>query len=164
MTRMLETRKCDVPPPSSTEIPAKRGRAWLAWLNVYQPESQQHRGQDDRIESVLNDLLVIRSLPVGWDGYGAERIRDNIVDAAAEFFRRFASEITLTPSVVPMTRGRLQFEWNLGARSLELEFESPRSLHYLMCDEHLDSEDENVIELSDAESITRILRSFFSEQ
>ena len=51
------------------------------------------------------------------------------------FFRRLPDEIIVTPSVVPMTRGRLQFEWHRGNRSLELEFESIGRIHYLKADD-----------------------------
>jgi len=62
-----------------------------------------------------------------------------------------------------MTRGRLQFEWHRGDRSLELEFETSDRLHYLKWDSDTNIEEENVISVSDTDTIHSLLRWFASE-
>lgn len=62
-----------------------------------------------------------------------------------------------------MTRGRLQFEWTVGSRALELEFESATQLHYLKYDTASDTEDEAVIALADASKIQELLAWLIQE-
>jgi hypothetical protein len=68
------------------------------------------------------------------------------------------SDIIETPVVVPMTRGRLQFEWHRGNRSLELEFESCDKIHFLKWDSDLGIEDEDIIPVTDVAAIHALLR------
>jgi hypothetical protein len=63
-----------------------------------------------------------------------------------------------------MTRGRLQFEWHRGNRSLELDFETKDKLHYLKWDSDLGIEDEDVISVSDVCGIHGLLRWFAAER
>ena len=59
-----------------------------------------------------------------------------------------------------MTRGRLQFEWHRGNRSLELEFESPTLIHFLKYDPDHDVEEEDVFSVEHTTRLMELLRWF----
>ncbi len=80
----------------------------------------------------MNSLL---RLGTNWDGNdGVQPIDAAIVDAATQIVRNLAHEMLERPRIIPMTHGRLQFEWNRGPRSLEIEFEDADKVHFLKCD------------------------------
>jgi hypothetical protein len=108
----------------------------------------------------LNDL---RRLPKKWDGYDAEPINKQIIEVAEELVLSLPSDIVPTPKVVPMTRGRLQFEWHRGSRSLELEFETPAIIHYLKWDTDASIEEEDAFSVTDIAKVLGLLHWFASE-
>jgi hypothetical protein len=111
----------------------------------------------------LGALEALKSLPPSWDGYGAIPIDRGVIGAAEDFIRSLPGDIATTPTVVPMTRGRLQFEWHRGGRSLELEFESRDRLHYLKWDPDTGVEEEEIIAADDTGAVLALLRWFASE-
>jgi hypothetical protein len=111
----------------------------------------------------LGALEALKSLPPNWNGYGAIPIDRRVIGAAEDFIRSLPGDIATTPRVVPMTRGRLQFEWHRGSRSLELEFESSDRLHYLKWDPDAGVEEEEIIAADDASAALALLRWFASE-
>ena len=113
--------------------------------------------------ATLTALNQLRALPVNWSGYGAIPIDHQVIRAAKDFILTLPSDIITTPKVVPMTRGRLQFEWHRGSRSLEIEFESSDQLHFLKWDSDVNIEEENVIPVDDTGTIHALLRWFASE-
>jgi len=110
--------------------------------------------------SVLAKLEDLRALPACWNGYGAAPINPEIIRAAEDLVHALPGDIISTPQVVPMTRGRLQFEWHSGDRSLELEFESPDSIHYLKWDSEAGVEEEDVLPITQHGKILDLLRWF----
>jgi hypothetical protein len=114
-------------------------------------------------EATLRALAEFRALPPNWNGYGAIPVDHQIIQAAADFILALPSDLAATPKVVPMTRGRLQFEWHRGNRSLELEFESSDRLHYLKWDSDANVEEEDVIPVHDTGSVHALLRWFALE-
>ncbi|MGO9596670.1 MAG: hypothetical protein ACLP7Q_01465 [Isosphaeraceae bacterium] len=113
--------------------------------------------------AALADLQRLRALPPNWSGYGDAAIDRGVIRAAEDFILSLPTDIITTPKAVPMTRGRLQFEWHRGDRSLELEFETSDRLHYLKWDSDTNIEEENVISVSDTDTIHSLLRWFASE-
>ncbi len=93
--------------------------------------------------AVLGQLEQLALLPRDWIGYGADPIDSKVIEAASRFIDLLPSDAISTPQVVPMTRGRLQFEWHRGNRSLELEFETPALIHYLKYDPDREIEEES---------------------
>ncbi len=111
-------------------------------------------------EVALAALKALRSLPPDWSGRGAVQIERRVLRAAEDFILYLPSDIIATPEIVPMTRGRLQFEWHQGNRSLEIELESEQLLHYLKWDSDAHIEEEDVISVHDTDTIQGLLRWF----
>lgn len=109
-------------------------------------------------------LNKLRELQRDWNGYEAAPIDPEIIASAGKFINDFGVEFQGAPQVVPMTKGRLQFEWHRGSRSLEIELEDPRTIHYLKWDGNLGIEEEDVIDVVNESAITDLLRWFSSEK
>jgi hypothetical protein len=81
--------------------------------------------------SVSARLTEIPSLEANWDSYGAPRIHPEILDFAGEFAKTFLGMLIVrgveprAPFVVPTRTGGVQFEWDEGNRSLEVEILGP---------------------------------------
>jgi len=108
-------------------------------------------------------LEELQTLPPNWSGYGASPIDPDRIQAAKAFILALPCNLIATPKVVPMTRGRLQFEWHRGNRSLELEFESSDRIHYLKWDSDAGIEEEDVMPVNDGARIHALLRWFTLE-
>jgi hypothetical protein len=111
----------------------------------------------------LGRLEALKGLPENWNGDGAEPIDPRVIDAAGHFLLGLPDDDITTPQVVPMTRGRLQFEWHRDKRSLELEFEDPEHIHYLKSDDDAGVEEEEILPISEGGAILELLRWFSSE-
>jgi hypothetical protein len=114
--------------------------------------------------ATLSALEGLKALPPNWSGYTAIPIDRRLLQAAKELIWALPSDIIGTAKVVPMTRGRLQFEWHRGNRSLELEFESSDRIHYLKWDSDAGIEEEDVIPVDDVSRIHALLRWFAPER
>lgn len=115
---------------------------------------------DWAIHRMLNELASLKS---NWDSEGALRIDRRVMEAAREFVSaipgRIKAEIA-APTVVPMRKGNLQFEWHAGPRTLELELETPGQVHYLKWHPEAGVEEEDIVPLSDTETIAELLTWF----
>ena len=78
----------------------------------------------------LKRINNLASLPQNWDAYGAPPIDERIIATAKYIALRVP--LLSVPMVVPMSGGNLQFEWHIRERFLELEFELPNAIHYLI--------------------------------
>lgn len=114
--------------------------------------------------SMHDNLDRLKLLDEDWDGYGADPIDEQMIDLAHEFLYQYSSRFRTYPQIVPMTRGRLQFEWHRGNRSLEIEFEIPGEIHYLKWDSDQGIEDEDIVPLYDRHTITALLDWFSKER
>ncbi len=99
--------------------------------------------------ATLVQIEQLAGLPQDWNGYGASPIDPQVIEAASRFVNLLPPVAIGTSQVVPMTRGRLQFEWHRGNRSLELEFESVTLVHFLKYDSDRGIEEEDVIPAGD---------------
>lgn len=84
-----------------------------------------------------------------WDGYNAEPLDPKIIAVAREIAGVMPKVMFETAQPVPMSNGRVQFEWHEGGRSLEVEVNAPDVIVYLKCpvdaDESTWEEDEAVV-------------------
>jgi len=113
--------------------------------------------------ATLIALEQLKTLAPNWSGYSASPIDRHVIQTAKEVVWALPSDIIETPKVVPMTRGRLQFEWHRGNRSLELEFADGDQIHYLKWDPDAGIEEEDVIPVNDVAMIHALLRWFEAE-
>ncbi len=111
-------------------------------------------------ELIERELDRLASLPANWDHEGALQIDRAIIQAAHDFVARVPLEIASMPAVVPSAAGNLQFEWNAGRRSLELEFESPSTIHYLKWDPSAGVEEEHFFGVEDTDRALKLMDWF----
>ncbi len=109
---------------------------------------------------ILEELGRLRHLPENWNGYGAPPIDPRVIESAEQFLTSLPGTRITAPNVVPMTRGRLQFEWHRGNRSLELEFETPERIHYLKWDTDAGVEEEEILSIKETVKIHDLLDWF----
>jgi hypothetical protein len=105
----------------------------------------------------------LADLPNDWNGYGACPIDPNVITTALQLVDRLPVDAISTPQVVPMTRGRLQFEWHRGRRSLELEIETPTLVHYLKYDADRGIEEEATLPVEETSRLSELLHWFHEE-
>lgn len=74
------------------------------------------------VERVVESLGELLRLGLDWDSYGARPVDPNCVVAALNLAFSILRDDTPAPSVVPTSRGGLQFEWHAGGVDLEIEF------------------------------------------
>lgn len=111
-------------------------------------------------------LRQIARLKRNWDAEGARPIDVEILAAAREFASGLPNDLKDSmdiPAVVPMARGperdgNLQFEWDDGNRSLELEVEDPRTVHYLKWDSAKGVEEEDFFSIDNLDRAASLLR------
>jgi hypothetical protein len=109
---------------------------------------------------VNRELDRLGELEPNWDAEGAGPIDPAVIDAARTFISRLPENIASTPAVVPMRKGNLQFEWNAGPRSLELEIEDPQTIHYLKWDSDEGIEQEDLFPIHDTDRAATLIRWF----
>jgi hypothetical protein len=109
----------------------------------------------------LGDVRAIGDLAPNWDGYGAPAIDPAVIEAAVAFISRLPGHLAIRqPRVVPTAGGMLQLEWHEGARSLELEFESPHMIRYLRWNPDEGVKEEDSFPVTDIETTLRLIRWF----
>lgn len=74
------------------------------------------------LDSTAKALADLLDLSRNWDTYGAPRVRPENVDTALDFAFSFFRVDTPAPSVVPTSKGGVQFEWHRNGIDLEIEF------------------------------------------
>jgi hypothetical protein len=62
--------------------------------------------------------------------------------------------------VVPLASGAVQLEWVIGDRALELEFETPATIHYLRWDPRTNIADEQDLPITDVARVETLMRWF----
>jgi hypothetical protein len=147
------------PDRDQQSLQAQVNNAIVKWLREFVFSPQRLRTCLN-VAVVVGELDRLKTLETGWDGYRATPIEPNLVEAAKAFVGTLPIDTIATPLVVPMTRGRLQFEWHKGARSLEMEFEKPGAIHYLKTDSDTGEEDEDEISLEEKERLMGLLKWF----
>jgi hypothetical protein len=105
-------------------------------------------------------LAELGKLQAGWDADRAPAIDARILDAVRQFVASLPQHIATRPMVVPLTSGGVQLEWHRGRQVLELEFESPDTVHYLKWDPPTGVEEEELIPVSDRDTLANLIRWF----
>lgn len=113
--------------------------------------------------AVCRLLDELRAFKPSWDGYGAAPLDPRNLDAARRFIESLPDGAAPQPMVVPMTRGRVQLEWHRGNRSLELEFETPTTIHYLQWDSDQGIETEDVVAADRVDALMGLVDWFMAE-
>lgn len=108
-------------------------------------------------QAIIDGIAEIGKLRRNWDGYQAETISSFARSTAMWVATRFRTDIVETPKVVPMTRGRLQFEWRRGERSLEIEFDDSDFARYLKWDGEISFSEEGQVPWRDWVAIQELL-------
>jgi len=108
----------------------------------------------------LARLGELAELKPGWDGEGAPAIDSNILIAAREMIGSLPRFVAARPMVVPLTSGGVQLEWHKGRTVLELEFESPDTVHYLKWDPDNEIEEESTLPVTQKEELVALIRWF----
>ena len=108
---------------------------------------RRHRGEAlpeaDWFEHALEQFRAIVGLPPGWDSNNADPPDPKLVQVAAVLLYRLAkSRRVAQPHINPTRRGGIQFEWEAGSRSLELEVVSEDCAAYFYQDADAGIEEE----------------------
>ncbi len=74
------------------------------------------------VKQMVESVGELLHLGLDWDSYGARPVDPNCVVAAFNLAFSTFRDDTPAPSVVPTSRGGLQFEWHTGGIDLEIEF------------------------------------------
>ena len=111
---------------------------------------------------LISKIEALEDLPKNWDCEGSLPIKEAIIEAAKVFSNELGDDLVWVPDVVPMSRENLQFDWTEGERSLELEIESPETIHYLKWDFDRGIEEEDTFPISDVEKARQLIRWFLS--
>lgn len=108
----------------------------------------------------LDRLTELRALRANWDGEQAPEIDLRVLEAARAFVKMLPRHVATRPMVVPVPSGGLQFEWHDGKRLLEIEFESPETVHYLKWDPENNVEEEDIVSATDRQRLVDMIRWF----
>ena len=112
---------------------------------------------------VNGQLDCLKTLEPNWDSYGALPIDEKSIQAAREFIARLPPSTWGVTAVNPTPNGGVQFEWEAGSRSLELEFEAPSTIRYLKSDDEAKIEEEDSFDIGDIQRAVSLLQWFASD-
>jgi hypothetical protein len=111
-------------------------------------------------ERVNAELDRVAALPEDWDAQGAASIDPRVIAVGRELIAKLPKNLAKAPAVVPMAKGNFQFEWHDGPRSLELEIESPHTVHYLKWHPEAGVEEEGEYDVEDIQQSVALIRWF----
>ncbi len=116
--------------------------------------------------AVWENVEKLRGYAANWDGYGAPPFTNEMLEAVKTFLTHLPEDLLLypfmeadclLPAVVPMSDGAIQLEWHVGSRVLELEFETPSTIHYLKWWPQESIEEEEMYPAEDWGQSTRLI-------
>lgn len=113
--------------------------------------------------AVNTQLKRVAALQANWDAQGAYPVRPMIVEAARVLLSslpREQKDVTPIPTVTPMRKGNLQFEWHTVPRTLELEIMTPSKIHYLKFDSRTGVNEEDLCAIMDTDTIAGLIQWF----
>ena len=108
------------------------------------------------------ELEELGKLPPNWDGFGAPQINPAILESVRKLIDHLPDSVSSRPAVVPMSPGNLQLEWHAGQRVLELEFETPQTIHYLKWDAAKKLEEEDTFPVAEIDKAVELIRWFMN--
>ena len=112
---------------------------------------RHHREEEpteaDWFEIALAQFRAIVGLPPGWDSNNAGPPDPRLVQVATGLLYRLAKSARVPkPHINPTRQGGIQFEWETGSRSLEVEVVSENRAVYLFQDFDTRTEQEGELE------------------
>jgi hypothetical protein len=114
------------------------------------------------VKAVYAELDELSQLGPNWDSYGAPAIEPGIIAAARAFIKALPKNLAHRPRVVPMSGGNLQLEWHHGSKILELEFETPQTIHFLQWHPEAGVEEEATFRATEIERAVDLIQWFMS--
>jgi hypothetical protein len=85
------------------------------------PDVTLREGTPPWLSSALADLAHIAALPSDWDGYGSPQLSVKEREQATQLLASMTYSDLPAPSIVPVSGGGIQIEWQHCGRELELE-------------------------------------------
>ena len=132
-----------------------------ARLTSLQPHPASTAAVKMRTEQDIDGLARLKA---NWDGYASAPLNPDILASARKLIRSLARQFPIAiPNVIPMTGGRMQFEWHKGRKSLELEIEDAETIHYLKWDPGQDFQEEGSYSILDTARSIVLLQWFAGE-
>jgi hypothetical protein len=77
------------------------------------------------LESVERQIAELRSLPFGWDAFGAGPLRHDVLWFALSVLDAVMSDDTPPPHITPMSHEGIMLEWHQNGIDFEIEIERP---------------------------------------
>jgi hypothetical protein len=115
-------------------------------------------GRPDTIYNHIEESLArCAALPPGWDSFGADPVRPDILHAVRELIGTIPEGLLQHIHVQPLSNGSIQLEWLAWPHYLEFEFESPTSLMALWWRDPMHSKTESV-QVTDTQRIKQLLQ------
>ena len=108
-------------PPSSL-----CGQAWI--LPLANGELTFVEEPPGWLQPTIRQIANLCNLPPNWDSYGARPVDPSCVVAAINLLLRSMNAHTPLPTVVPLNRGGVQFEWHCNDVDLEFAISTPSRL------------------------------------
>jgi hypothetical protein len=141
------------PIQSRTESRNRDAREVWTYAGHYDP------GFTDAVCAAIDHLSTLKP---NWDGYGAPVISPAIIAAAKKFVRALPENLAYRPRVVPMSTGNLQLEWHHGSKTLELEFETDKVIHFLQWHPEAGVEEEGIFPATDVDWACGLIQWFMN--
>ena len=94
------------------------------------------------IQSVVEQMDALVSLPADWDSYGARPPDPRLMLSAMLILSRAMGDDTPAPSVVPTSRGGVQLEWHQRGWDIEVEVSTPHRYALSVYDRYLRTDTE----------------------
>ena len=83
------------------------------------------RGEPPWVSAVAEEIVKLRLLDRGWDGYGAGPIRGDVLNFATQLLARIMPGDTPPPHLTPMSHEGILIEWHQHGIELEIEVVAP---------------------------------------
>ncbi len=117
-------------------------------------------GFSDFLHSQLDELGQLQR---NWDGYGSPPLEQEILAAAHDWVDHLPEHLAIRPMVIPLPCSGVRFEWNDGPRSLQLEFDSPDTIHYLKWNPDAGMEEEETFPPGNTDQAVSLIQWFMSD-
>ena len=98
------------------------------------------------VQALSGKFTEMNNFQEGWDGYDGLPIDFHCARFTEQILDQLSRRDVPAPSLVPMSNGRLQFEWHLNQLDIEVEVHGPLDLTCYMRD--LSTGEEQEMELS----------------
>lgn len=101
------------------------------WAHIPGPQNPSvkisfRRGEiANSVVEIIPQIVELLRLEPNWDSYGACAIDVRTVMSAIRVISILMRKDTPNPSVIPTSRGGIQFQWELGSKYLEIEVFPP---------------------------------------